>query len=165
MSTPASTLALSSADVGDRTVAVAESCTGGLVGQALAQIEGSGDWFRGGLVAYHRNIKYALLGVDRGPVVNERAARQMARGAAALFGATATIGLTGAAGPDPQDGAEPGTVVIATYVDGAIDCTTHHFVGDPGSVCEQARAQAIAALTAALRSADRRVDRHAHSSD
>jgi nicotinamide-nucleotide amidase len=134
-------------------VAVAESCTGGLVAQSLARIEGSGEWFRGGLVAYHRDVKYSLLGVEPGPVVNERTARQMARGAADLFGATATIGLTGAAGPDPQDGAEPGTIVVATWVDGRTECVTHHFAGDPEAVCERGRDAAISALADALRAA------------
>jgi nicotinamide-nucleotide amidase len=135
-------------------VAVAESCTGGLVAQSLARIEGSGEWFRGGLVAYHRDVKYSLLDVDPGPVVNERTARRMARRAADLFGATATIGLTGAAGPDPQDGAEPGTVVIATWVDGRTECITHHFTGDPEAVCISGRDAAISALAAAMRGVD-----------
>ncbi len=142
--------------IGEHQVAVAESCTGGLVAQALARIEGSSEWFRGGLVAYQREVKYTLLGVEPGPAVNERTARQMARGAARLLGATATIGLTGAAGPDPQDGADPGTVVIATWVDGEVACTTHHFRGDPETVCAAARDAAIAALADAIR-AGRRV--------
>lgn len=141
--------------VGEHVVAVAESCTGGLLTESLARISGSGDWFRGGLVAYHRDVKYAVLGVDHGPVVNERTACQMARGAARLFGATATVGLTGAAGPDPQDGAAPGTVVIATWVDGDLECTTHLVPGDPRAVCERARDLAIAALASGIRSHDR----------
>ena len=141
--------------VGHHLVAVAESCTGGLVSQTLAETEGSGEWFLGGLVAYSRDVKYSLLGVIPGPVVNERTAEQMARGVASMFGASAAIGVTGAAGPDPQDGVEPGTVMIATWVNRAVDCTTHHFPGDPRTVCAQARDQAVVALASALRSSDR----------
>jgi len=141
--------------VGRHTIAVAESCTGGLVSQALAAVEGSGEWFLGGIVAYDRHVKASLLGVDPGDVVNETAATEMAAGVAELMGATATIGLTGAAGPDPLDGAEPGTVVVATYVDGAVDVRTHHLEGDPTDVCTQARDLAVVALGTALRAHER----------
>ena len=73
----------------------------------------------------------------------------MAAGVAELMGATATIGLTGAAGPDPLDGAEPGTVVVATYVDGAVDVHMHRLEGDPTDVCTQARDLALVALSTA----------------
>ena len=153
--------AITSEVLGEHTVAVAESCTGGLVSQALAAVEGSGDWFLGGIVAYDRDVKASLLGVDPGDVVNERAASAMAAGVAKLMGATATIGLTGAAGPDPLDGAEPGTVVVATYVDGAVDVHTHHLKGDPTDVCTQARDLAVVALNTALRAPGRRRDQPA----
>jgi nicotinamide-nucleotide amidase len=142
---------ISSEVVGAHTVAVAESCTGGLVSQALAAVEGAGDWFLGGLVAYHRDVKAALLDVDPSDVVNERTAVGMATGISRLTGATATIGLTGAAGPDPLDGAVPGTVIIATCVDGDVEVRTHHLEGNPEEVCTQARDLAVVALGAALR--------------
>ena len=62
----------------DRTIATAESCTAGAVAEALAAGEGASDWFRGGVVAYHRDVKYEVLSVPRGPVVNHAAARAMA---------------------------------------------------------------------------------------
>jgi nicotinamide mononucleotide (NMN) deamidase PncC len=62
-----------------RTVAVAESCTGGLVACALAAAPGSGTWFRGALVAYQRDVKFELLGVTPGPVVSTRAGRTTVR--------------------------------------------------------------------------------------
>ena len=67
-----------------RTLATAESCTAGLVAQALAATEGSMDWFRGWIVAYQSGVKRELLGVEPGPVVTESAACQMALGAARL---------------------------------------------------------------------------------
>jgi nicotinamide-nucleotide amidase len=137
-----------------RSCAVAESCTGGLVSEALARIKGSSEWFRGGLVAYQRRIKYALLGVTPGPVVNARTASEMARGIARLLDATATLAITGAAGPEPQDGAPPGTVFVATFVDGTVHVREHHFDGDPRSVCEQAKTFALAHLATALEVTD-----------
>ena len=146
-----SDVAVSSELVGSHRVAVAESCTGGLVSQALARAAGSGEWFLGGIVAYRREVKYALLDVEEGPVVNERAARQMAAGVAALLGASAAVAVTGAAGPEPQDGAEPGTVAIAVFVDGDATASTHRFAGSPPAVCEQARDTALEALATTLR--------------
>ena len=134
-----------------RACGVAESCTGGLVSQSLARIEGSSDWFRGAAVTYQKQAKYKLLGVTPGPVVNTRAAEEMARGAARLLDADTTVAVTGAAGPDPQDGMAPGTVFIAVYVDGSVTTQEHHFDGDPEAICEQACDVALEQLTRALR--------------
>jgi nicotinamide-nucleotide amidase len=136
-----------------RSLASAESLTGGMLSQRIARTEGSSDWYRGGLVAYQREIKFELLEVTPGPVVTERAAREMASGAAKLFQADATVSVTGAAGPAPHDGAPPGTVVVGTSVDGAATAFTLHFEGSPEEVCEQATVHAIAALRNALRNA------------
>ncbi len=68
-----------------RSLASAESLTGGMLSQRIARTEGSSDWYRGGLVAYQREIKFELLDVTPGPVVTERAAREMASGVAKLF--------------------------------------------------------------------------------
>src|ERR1700704_1305718 len=85
-----------------RAVATAESCTGGLFAQALAQTEGSSEWFCGGIVAYQRRTKFDVLGVTPGPVVTERTAREMAQGVAGLLGTDIAVAVTGAAGPDPH---------------------------------------------------------------
>src|SRR4051794_1767495 len=69
------------------TLAVAESLTGGLLVQELARTEGSGEWLRGGVVAYASEVKYELLGVTAAKVVSAAAAQQMARGALAVLGA------------------------------------------------------------------------------
>lgn len=95
-------------------------------------------------------MKVAVLGVAPGPVVNEPVARQMALGAARLLDAEAVVAVTGAAGPDPLDGAPPGTVVIGVCVGGVVTARTHHFEGDPTAVCEQACDEAIASLRGAL---------------
>ena len=93
-------------------VAVAESLTGGLVGARLTSVPGASEWFAGGIVSYGSDVKRELLGVDEGPVVSERAAREMAAGVAGLLGADIGLSLTGVAGPEPQDGQPVGTVFV-----------------------------------------------------
>jgi nicotinamide-nucleotide amidase len=135
---------------GDRTIATAESCTAGAVAQALATGEDASDWFRGGVVAYHRDVKYNVLEVPRGPVVNHTTARAMAAGAARLLDARAVVSVTGAAGPDGLDGAPPGTVFIGYWCDGAVDSVEHHFGGTPPEVLAAATVEALAGLAARL---------------
>ncbi|WFG45188.1 CinA family protein [Pseudonocardia alni] len=96
-----------------RTVAVAESLTGGMVSAALAASSGAGEWYRGGLVAYSSQVKHDVLDVPDGPVVDPDAARVMAERVRKLLGADIAVALTGAGGPDPQDGQDPGTVFLA----------------------------------------------------
>jgi len=134
-----------------RWVGVVESLTGGMVCSRLARAEGSSDWFRGGVVAYSREVKYGLLGVPVGPVVSEVAARAMAAGGARVLGADVTVAVTGAGGPDPQDGNPPGTVWLAVCAAGCVSAALHRFEGPPGAVCEQATEEALAALAGALR--------------
>ena len=96
------------------TVATAESLTGGLLAAVLTEVPGSSAVVRGGLVVYATDLKAALAGVDaglladRGPVDPEVAAA-LAAGARRRCGAGIGIGLTGVAGPDPQDGVAVGT--------------------------------------------------------
>lgn len=99
------------------TVATAESLTGGLVAAVLTTVPGSSAVVRGGLVVYATPLKHELAGVDEdllaeyGPVHPDVAA-QLADGARLTCNATWGIGLTGVAGPDPQNGIEPGVVHI-----------------------------------------------------
>ena len=95
------------------TLAVAESLTGGMVGSRLCDVPGASDVFVGGVVSYASRVKFDLLGVDEGPVVSPEAARQMAVGGRRVLGADVSLALTGVAGPDAQDGREPGTVCVA----------------------------------------------------
>jgi nicotinamide-nucleotide amidase len=95
------------------TLSVAESLTGGLVAARLVNVVGASTWFRGGVVAYASDVKHTLLDVPPGPVVSEPAAAAMAAGVRAALGADIGLGVTGVAGPDPQDGEAPGTVFLA----------------------------------------------------
>lgn len=89
----------------DRSVAVAESCTGGLMAARLTERAGSSDYFVGGVVAYSNEAKVELVGVDpelieRFGAVSDEVAEALAQGAVERFGADFGIGLTGIAGPD-----------------------------------------------------------------
>ena len=117
-----------------RTVATAESLTGGLVAAALTDVPGSSRAFRGGVVAYATELKARLLGVDpgllaaHGPVCAPVAAA-MAEGVRQRLAATIGVATTGVAGPDPQDGHPPGTVHIAVSLD---DDTVVRTIALPG---------------------------------
>jgi nicotinamide-nucleotide amidase len=137
---------------GERTLATAESCTAGAVANALARGDGASDWLRGGVVAYHREVKYDVLGVPRGPVVNHTAARAMATGVARLLGADAAVSVTGAAGPDGMDGQPAGTVFVGYWCDGVVTSVEHHFDGEPAEVCDAATRAALAGLADRLQS-------------
>jgi nicotinamide-nucleotide amidase len=139
-----------------RSVATAESCTAGLLAQAFAAVEGSGDWFRGGVVAYQRETKVALLGVEaHAPLVSIEVADQMARAVSQLLHADVTVATTGAAGPTPLDGARPGTVAIGWLVDRNSGSAMLHLHDTPEDVVERAAASALHALAAALTTGSR----------
>ena len=133
-----------------RRVAVAESLTGGLLSNALARVEGSGEWFRGGVVAYASEVKHDVLDVPPGPVVSAPAVTAMAVGVAKLLGADVGLAVTGVGGPDPQDGRPVGTVWIGVFVDGRVVAIEQHFDGDPASICEQTCVAACRALAERL---------------
>jgi nicotinamide-nucleotide amidase len=128
------------------TVAVAESLTGGELSARLAATPGSGEWFRGALVAYSSDVKHEVLGVPRGPVVSEPAAAAMASGVSRLLAADLTVAVTGVAGPDEQDGQPPGTVWLAWHHAGAIGTQLRRFPGGPEDVVDATCSRAIEVL-------------------
>jgi len=106
-----------------RTVAVAESCTGGLMSARLTELAGSSAYFLGGAVVYSNEAKAALAGVDpelieRFGAVSTEVADALAAGAAARFGADVGIGITGIAGPGGGSEDKPvGTVCFSVCSD------------------------------------------------
>ena len=99
------------------TLAVAESCTGGLLAQRLTSVPGSSDYFVGGFVVYSREVKHALLGIRleeiAGPkIYSEATACSLAEATRSRTGSTYAIAITGVAGPGPDEGFDPGHVVI-----------------------------------------------------
>jgi PncC family amidohydrolase len=100
------------------TVAVAESCTGGLVGHVITEVAGSSGYFLGGPIVYSDAAKEALLGVpfeslSAHGAVSAQVARAMAHGARERLGADVAVAVTGIAGPD---GGTPAKPVGLTYV-------------------------------------------------
>jgi nicotinamide-nucleotide amidase len=138
------------ARAGGRSVAVAESLTGGMVAASLAAAPQASDWFRGSLVAYSSEVKHEVLHVPDGPVVSAEAASAMAREVRRLLRADIAVALTGAGGPAPQDGREPGTVFLA--VDGQEHRVQRLRVPgeDPSAICAGAAEAALEMLAAEL---------------
>lgn len=136
--------------LGDRTLASAESFTAGLIAQSIASVDGSGEWFHGGVVAYRPEIKQSLLGVEDGPVITESCAMQMARGAAERFGTDVALATTGVAGPGPEEGRPPGTVVIGWCIDGSTGAVTFDLAGPPGTLVQRGSRAALEQLARLL---------------
>ena len=133
-------------------MAVAESLTSGRIASALGAGSDASEWFAGGIVAYASDVKFELLGVEPGPVINPACARQLAQGAAKLLDAHLSIGVTGCGGPNPEEGQPPGTVFIATQFEGAYVNRAFEFDGPPDRVLEQTTRQALVLLDEATNS-------------
>jgi nicotinamide-nucleotide amidase len=105
------------------TLSVAESCTGGLLGQRITSIAGSSKYFVGGFLVYNDFTKELLLGVDRHLIdtqtsVSEEVACAMAEAARKRTGSTYAVSVTGEAGPESASGAPVGTVFLAIAAPG-----------------------------------------------
>ncbi|MBB5714673.1 CinA family protein [Sphingomonas aerophila] len=114
-----------------RRVAVAESCTGGLVSAALTEIAGSSDVFEAGFVTYSNDAKTAMLRVSGDVLetfgaVSVAVAWSMAQGALAMSGADVAVAITGVAGPGGGTVKKPvGTVVFARAEKGGDSSDVH----------------------------------------
>ena len=106
------------------TLGLAESLTGGLVAARLTAVAGASDVFRGGIVSYSSEVKFDLLDVTPGPVVNEPVAAEMAEGVRRTVGADVGLALTGVAGPMEQEGVPVGTVCIGAALPFGTSTTT-----------------------------------------
>lgn len=142
------------------TLAVAESCTGGLLGGALTDTPGSSAFFRGGVLAYADAVKRDLLGVPaatlaaRGAVSGEAAAA-MAAGARARCGTDYALAVTGIAGPDGGSEAKPvGTTWIALDARGQAHVRCYRFPADRRRNRQLAVAAALDTLRRVLAAGD-----------
>lgn len=102
------------------TLAIAESCTGGLLGGAITAQPGSSEFFLGGVIAYSNRIKRSMLGVDsdvlvRQGAVSQPVAKQMAEGVRHHFAADFTLSVTGIAGPGGGTAGKPVGLVYLGY--------------------------------------------------
>ena len=131
------------------TLAVAESCTGGLVGAAMTSVPGSSAVFVGGVIAYSNDIKVRVLGVsrdilDKHGAVSGQCVEALARGAQRVFGADCAIAVSGIAGPDGGTIEKPvGLVWFGVAFRDEIRTSGHRFIGDRQKVREQAVERAL----------------------
>lgn len=141
-------------------VAVAESCTGGMLGQQLTEVPGSSAWVDGGLIVYSNALKTTLADVpasliDEHGAVSEPVARALSEGVRRRCGTEVGIGVTGIAGPGGGTDAKPvGTVFIAVATPDAVTCRHARFVGDRAVVRQQAVSAALDMLRRALTGLD-----------
>jgi nicotinamide-nucleotide amidase len=138
------------------TLAVGESCTGGLLAERLTRVAGSSAYFAGGVVAYSPRAKERLLGVPaklirKHGVVSEAAALAMARGARGKFGADYALAVTGVAGPSGGTKKNPvGTVWMALASPRGAEAWKARFEGDRAAARERAASSCLNRLRLAL---------------
>src|ERR1019366_592513 len=137
-------------------IAVAESCTGGMLGARITAIPGSSDVMLGGVIAYANDVKESQLGVrvetlrEHG-AVSEEPAREMAAGACARFGADVGVGITGIAGPAGGTPEKPvGTVCLAVSASGAVRSTKVQMIGDRDEIRRRSAQAALNLVRRAL---------------
>ena len=141
-----------------RTLATAESCTGGSIAARFTALAGASAYFKGGVVAYANGAKSDLLGVDpqtiaRHGAVSEEVARQMAEGARRALRADYAVATTGIAGPTGGTAAKPvGTVWIAVATPHETVAVLRQCGSDRGQIIERAASFAVALLRDSLRS-------------
>lgn len=132
-----------------KTIAVGESCTGGMLGMRLTAVPGSSDVVMGGIIAYHNDVKVAKLGVRTETLVahgavSEETAREMAAGARAALGTSVGVGITGVAGPGGGSPDKPvGTVCIAVDLEGAVRSFRASMVGDRHEIRQRSAQAAL----------------------
>ena len=117
-----------------RTLATAESCTGGGIGNALTAVPGASSVFKGGVISYCNDVKRSLLAVpadtlEKYGAVSAQTAEAMARGARTALHTDIAVSVTGLAGPTADEYGNPvGTVYIGYADDNA--CISRHFCFD-----------------------------------
>jgi len=138
------------------TIGVAESCTGGMLGERLTAVAGSSDVVRGGVIAYANEVKQSLLGVTETTLgehgaVSESVVREMAHGARRLLGVDAALAITGIAGPGGGSAEKPvGTVWIALDLRGDVEAVLLRLWGDRAEIRQRSAQGALNLLRRAL---------------
>jgi PncC family amidohydrolase len=118
------------------TLATAESCTGGLVGDLITDIPGSSAYYLGGVISYSNESKKGLLGVkqqtlDKYGAVSEQTAREMAEGVRKKFQSDVSVSITGMAGPEGGSESKPvGLTYIAVSSEKTTIAHTYFWKGD-----------------------------------
>ena len=132
-----------------KSIAVAESCTGGLISHRLTNVPGSSNYFLDCVVAYSNQAKIDILKVRRETLnrfgaVSARVAQEMAEGISKISGATLGLAVTGIAGPGGTTQKKPvGLVYLALASDGTNSTEEHHFLGSREIIKEKASQAAL----------------------
>ena len=118
-----------------KTLAFAESCTGGLASSLVTDVAGSSEYLVGSAVTYTNEAKYKLLEVQETTLTNygavsEQTACEMAQGVRKLFGSDFGVGITGNAGPGGSEGKPVGLVYIAVATGKEVYCKEYLFTAD-----------------------------------
>ena len=133
-----------------RTIACAESCTGGLLTSRLTDVAGSSAYVMGAIVSYTNEVKVSLVGVHEATLktfgaVSEKTAREMAEGVRRAIPANIGVGITGIAGPGGATAEKPvGLVYIAVAAEHMTHCVRHVFDGSRTEVKRQSTEAALA---------------------
>lgn len=136
----------------NKTVALAESCTGGLVGHRLTRVPGSSRYFLGGIVAYSYELKSSLLDVDpeliaREGAVSDAVARAMVRGVRSLCRSDTAVAITGIAGPGGATELKSvGLTFVAIADEEGEECHRYEFPGNREEVTTRASQTALELL-------------------
>ena len=143
------------------TLATAESCTGGLIGQRVTAVSGSSAYYAGGVISYSNAVKTAMLGVpaamlEKHGAVSEPVAQAMAAGVLARLNADVALSTTGIAGPTGGSPDKPvGLVFIGLAIKGKSPIAfEHHFEGNRETVRMAASQAALEMLQRYLASAN-----------
>ena len=132
-----------------KTLATAESCTGGGIGAALTAVAGSSAVYKGGIISYTNEIKESLLGVPAEMLaqfgaVSQPVAQAMAEGARKALQADIAVSVTGLAGPGGDEYGNPVGTVFIGYADTVKSyAKEYHFAGDRETVRKQATCAAL----------------------
>jgi len=138
-------------------LATAESCTGGWVGEAVTSVSGSSQWYDRGFITYTDQAKQDMLGVDEATLenhgaVSEETVREMAQGALQYSWADVSVAVSGIAGPTGGTPEKPVGLVWFAWAmqDGAMRSEKHLYSGDRSEVRRQAVETALKGVLALL---------------
>ena len=137
-------------------IAVAESCTGGLLSSSLTSIPGASSYFNCGFITYSNESKIKMLNVDSQTIelfgaVSEKVAYEMAMGAGQHSQSDLAISVTGIAGPSGGTAEKPvGMVCFGFYVEGKVSTTTQFFSGVRSEIVSESIAFALTELTSKI---------------
>ena len=135
-----------------RTLATAESCTGGLLGKLLTDIPGASNAYKGGVISYVSEVKHRILGVEQETLdictaVSRETAHEMAKGAREVVRSDVGVSTTGLAGPDGDGTGRPvGLVYVALDMVGFSYCRELHLAGDRAEIRARAAHEALSML-------------------